>query len=178
VVVDDDSDHVEVMTRLLARAGAQVISVNHPGQAIATIAGILPDLAIIDIMMPGLDGLTLLRKVRTLSPEKGGQVPALILTADTLCAHRRLEWERAGFQGCMSKPLVPDVFLKAVDRLTGTSVERRRTEPEDPRWPVHVDHDRRREHRSSASCRGFEVIAGLPAERRGGRLDRTSGTAD
>jgi hypothetical protein len=76
VVVDEDSDHVEAMTRLLARAGAQVIQVDHPGQAIATIAGVLPDLAIVEVMMPGIDALGLLRKVRTLSPEKGGQVPA------------------------------------------------------------------------------------------------------
>lgn len=163
VVVDDDLDHLELMSRLLARRGAQVIPVNHQGQAMATLAGVMADLAIIDVGMPGLDGLSLLRKVRTLSPEKGGQVPALIMTADTLCAERRREWESAGFQACMSKPFVPEVFLELVDRLAGTSVERRRTELERRRWPAPREPDRRHEHRSTAYCGGFEIVAGLLA---------------
>ena len=160
VVVDEDVDHVEAMTRLLERAGAQVIPVSHPGQAISTIAGVLPDLSVIDVTMPGLDALTLLRKVRTLSPEKGGRVPALILTRATFCANQRLEWQRAGFQACMNKPLVPEVFLRVVDRLAGTSVERRESPPERVALPARLDQDRRREHRLTTCCVGFEVIAG------------------
>jgi CheY-like chemotaxis protein len=160
VLVDEDVDHVDTMTRLLERGGAQVIPVNHPGQAISTIAGVSPDLSVIDAMMPGLDALTLLRKVRTLSPEKGGRVPALILTVGTFCANQRLEWQRAGFQACMSKPLVPELFLRVVDRLAGTSVERRESRPERLSPLARMDQDRRHEHRLTTCCVGFEVIAG------------------
>ena len=160
VVVDDDLDHLDLVTLLLTAAGAQVVPVSHPGQALATISGVRPDLVTVDVVMPGLDGLALWRKVRTLSPERGGQVPGLTITAGTLCSSGRLEWYRAGFQACLSKPFVPEVFLEVADRLAGTVVERRQADPRHHRLPPDVRGERRREQGATDPCVGPDVIKG------------------
>lgn len=152
VVVDDDRDTLDVVTIVLDAAGAQVVAVYAPGEALSTVIGVMPDVLLVDIAMPGEDGLSLLRKVRTLSPEKGGRIPAATLTACHATPERLEEWRRAGFQRHIAKPFLPADLLKTVDALAGRVVERRTNALVPATWPNDVRRERRCEWRDGMPC--------------------------
>jgi CheY-like chemotaxis protein len=68
--------------------------------------------------MPGEDGYTLIRKVRSLDPDRGGRIPAAALTAYTQAEDRK-QALLAGFQLYLSKPVEPAELTAAVARLAG-----------------------------------------------------------
>jgi CheY-like chemotaxis protein len=76
-----------------------------------------PDALISDIGMPGEDGYELIRKVRTLSAEQGGQVPAIALTAYAR-TQDRLKVLSAGYQMHVPKPVEPVELATVVASLT------------------------------------------------------------
>lgn len=63
-----------------------------------------PDVLVSDIEMPGEDGYVLIRKVRALSPERGGEIPAVALTG-LHSAEDRAQLMRVGFQYHVPKPV-------------------------------------------------------------------------
>jgi signal transduction histidine kinase/CheY-like chemotaxis protein len=118
LVVDDDPDTLEVVRQVLEAAGALVTSVGSAGAALAALSSRPPDVLLSDLGMPGEDGLTLIRKVRSLEPSHGGRVPAAALTAYTQ-AEDRTEALLAGFQVYLAKPVEPSELTAAVARLAG-----------------------------------------------------------
>lgn len=76
LVVDDDPTVAEVVVRYLEREGYAVESVGDGRAAIDRVAGALPDLVVLDLMLPGVDGLEVYRRLRLLAP-----VPVIMLTA-------------------------------------------------------------------------------------------------
>lgn len=82
LVADDDRDIRELVTFKLAQAGYDVKAVDDGSQAIAAIESWDPDLAILDVMMPGMSGIDVLRRVRA---DAG---PAGHLVDGTLARHR------------------------------------------------------------------------------------------
>jgi CheY-like chemotaxis protein len=73
-----------------------------------------------DIGMPEVDGYELLRRVRALGAERGGQTPAVALTAYAGESDRARAL-RSGFQAHLPKPVEPDVLINAVTSLAGTA---------------------------------------------------------
>jgi CheY-like chemotaxis protein len=129
-----------------------VVGVSTPGEALSTVIGVMPDVLLVDVAMPGEDGLALIRKVRTLSPEKGGRIPAATLTACTCAAERLEEWRRAGFQRHVPKPFAPADLLAIVAELAGRAVERRTHALVPLALPLDVRRERRRERRDDLVC--------------------------
>jgi two-component system CheB/CheR fusion protein len=76
-----------------------------------------PALVLCDLAMPGEDGYSLIRQLRALSPEEGGDIPAVAVTAFASEADRR-RTVAAGFQKHLAKPVEMDVLLRAVADLT------------------------------------------------------------
>ena len=152
VAVDDDLDTLDLVRAVLREHGAQLVAVSEPGRALSTVVGVMPDVLLIDIAMPGEDGLALLRKVRTLSPEKGGRIPAATLTACLASPERLEEWRRAGFQRHIAKPFLPDHLVAVVEALAGRVVERRSRTVASASWPRDVRRERRRECRDGLAC--------------------------
>lgn len=146
LVVDEDVEMVETAGRLLRAAGADVIAVPSAGAALATVIGVIPDVIVVDTTMPGLDAIGLLRAIRALSPEKGGQVPAIILVAE----EGREASRRASFQGHLTKPFDPVNLVVLVERLAGIAVERRQSALDRRHWPREVSRDRRAEVRDGS----------------------------
>ncbi|GAB97777.1 hypothetical protein KILIM_081_00190 [Kineosphaera limosa NBRC 100340] len=79
VVADDDADIRELVTFKLQQAGYEIDAVADGAQAWASISEAPPRLAVLDVMMPGLSGLDVLRKVR--EDERTKTVPVILLTA-------------------------------------------------------------------------------------------------
>src|SRR5262249_7500824 len=109
LVVDDERDGREVACTLLRQWGARATSAASACDALAAIAQCVPDVVLADIGMPEEDGYALLRRVRALSREQGGEVPVAALTAYAGAEHR----ERllgAGFLAHLTKPLQPEAL--------------------------------------------------------------------
>ena len=78
VVVEDDRSIAEVVTRYLEREGYAVDTFHHGGEALDALLADPPDLVVLDLMLPGVDGPELFRRLRALAP-----VPVVILAART-----------------------------------------------------------------------------------------------
>ena len=116
LIVDDDADTREALALLLARAGARVATAGSAAEALAAVAGRIPDLLLADIGMPGEDGYDLLRRLRALPPERGGRVPAVALTAYARSEDRERSGA-AGFQAHLAKPVDPDGLVALLAEL-------------------------------------------------------------
>ena len=80
LVVDDDANIIAFLKRALAYEGYQVETAADGQTALAAARDNPPDLVILDVMMPGLDGVEVLRRLRAGEPE-AGSLPILMLTA-------------------------------------------------------------------------------------------------
>jgi len=117
MVVEDQADARELIRLILEQQGAQVIEASSSKQALEIIKESIPDVLISDIGMPDEDGYSFLKKVRSLPQDKGGNVPALALTAYTKEEDRELAIA-AGFQMHLGKPLDITELLQAVFQLS------------------------------------------------------------
>ena len=118
LVVEDDPDSLEMVCTLLTQRGADVRPAASTAEALEVIERWRPDLLISDLGMPEEDGYTLIRRVRALPAEKGGQVPAVALSARTR-PEDRIEALSAGFQMHVAKPVAPAELLAVAVTLAG-----------------------------------------------------------
>lgn len=137
LVVDDDSRLRNLLQRYLSRQGYLVDVAQDAGAARERLAGIAYDLIVLDVSMPGEDGLALARSLRALD-----NVPILFLTARKETRHR-IEGLEAGADDYMGKPFDPHELSLRVASLL------RRVKPVPPSGWVHFgeyrfDLERRR----------------------------------
>ncbi len=118
VVVDDDRDIVRLVSLRLGRVGHDVGEYHDGLGGLEAIRRDIPDLAIIDWMMPGLDGIGLAQAVRADAATAG--VPLLLLTARSDPAEHDYAREQ-GFDVVVTKPFTRDQLLTAVEELLGGS---------------------------------------------------------
>jgi signal transduction histidine kinase/ActR/RegA family two-component response regulator len=117
LVVEDHPDMRDFAGVILREAGARVILASSAGEALAKLSRFQPQLLICDIGLPDVDGCSLLRQIRTLVPELGGNVPAIALTAYAGECNQQ-EILAAGFQLYIAKPVEPQVLVTAAIRLS------------------------------------------------------------
>ncbi|MEM7663557.1 MAG: response regulator transcription factor [Pseudomonadota bacterium] len=119
LVVDDDDRIRSLLKRYLATAGYRVTTAPDAKTAKSMMVGLDFDLAILDIMMPGEDGLSLLASLR-----ETNSVPVILLTARDLLEDR-LEGLRKGADDYLSKPFDPEeLTLRIAAILRRTSSEK------------------------------------------------------
>ncbi|WP_228013541.1 hybrid sensor histidine kinase/response regulator [Nostoc edaphicum] len=121
LVVDDDTDSRDFVAFVLEQDGAFVMTVSSAEEALQTLAEVKLDVLVSDISMPDMDGYMLIHEVRTRTPEQGGQIPAIALTAFA----RNDDQEKAlkaGFEMHLSKPLKPEKLIAAIVKLMETKV--------------------------------------------------------
>jgi CheY-like chemotaxis protein len=104
LVVDDEADTRELLRAVLTRCGAEVRTAGSAREALAELERFRPEVLISDIGMPGEDGYELIRRVRELPAGRGGDVPAVALTAYAR-AEDRLRVLRSGYQMHIPKPV-------------------------------------------------------------------------
>jgi CheY-like chemotaxis protein len=124
LLVEDDEDTRDVVRRLLETAGAAVLAAGSAAEGMQIFLVEHPDLLLVDIAMPGEDGLSFMRRVRALHPDEGAQTPAAALTARAVLEDR-LESLKAGFQAHMAKPVPPAELIEVMVTLAGRPVPER-----------------------------------------------------
>ncbi|MBW4610152.1 MAG: PAS domain S-box protein [Hassallia sp. WJT32-NPBG1] len=118
LVVDDEVDIRDFITTVLEQCAAEVQAVASVQEALETIAHWKPDVLISDIGMPEEDGYSLIRKVRSQPPDKGGNIPAAALTAYAR-AEDRMRAIQSGYQLHLPKPVEPAELATVVASLVG-----------------------------------------------------------
>lgn len=133
--VDDDPATLRSLDRLLTRHGYRVRSIADARRVMEAIPSIAPDLAILDVMMPGLDGLALAREIRR---EVRGPLPLVMLSART-SGDEIAAGYRGGADTYLAKPFRAERLLEVVDFYVGDldPVEREALAPSmKPGWPA------------------------------------------
>jgi PAS domain S-box-containing protein len=118
LLVDDDRDSRELIAFLLEQCGAQVTEAQSAREALICLRQAKFDLLISDIGMPDMDGYTLIRQIRKQSPDQGGEIPAIALTAYAGEGDRQLALV-AGFQQHISKPIELEVLMQVILTMLG-----------------------------------------------------------
>ncbi|KOY83851.1 response regulator transcription factor [Lysinibacillus macroides] len=105
LVVDDDAHILQLVTIYLTKEGYQVLCAKNAQQALVLVEGNLPDLAVVDVMMPGMDGFTL-TEILT----KEYDISVLLLTAKSELADKERGF-LAGSDDYVVKPFEPKELL-------------------------------------------------------------------
>src|SRR4030081_555681 len=124
VLVVDDENHIVELARLyLTREGYEVEGVGDGAQVMARFGQFKPDLVVLDIMLPGMDGLTICREIR-----KTSQVPIIMLTARDEVTDKVVGLE-VGADDYLTKPFHPQELVARAKTL----LRRARLEPDQPK---------------------------------------------
>ena len=123
LVVDDDADVREIVRRRLHEFDAtlRVEEASDGYDAGIQIGSLQPDLVIVDIMMPRVDGFSLCRSIRANPQTRGIKVLAITALSDEANIRRMYD---AGADLCLVKPLDFGEFTRAVQRLLGSAKRR------------------------------------------------------
>lgn len=113
IVADDDPVFLGLLTKTLEDAGHVVGAVGDGQAAVAAITLKRPDLAILDMGMPGGSGVDAVRRLRLSGYDY--RIPLIMLTARTSSKDADIAY-RAGADDYLSKPLDPDLLLACIDR--------------------------------------------------------------
>lgn len=116
LVVDDEADSQEFITFVLKQAGAIVTTTATASEALIALTQSQPDVIVSDIGMPDMDGYKLMQRIRSLSPEQGGNIPAIALTAYAGDFNQQ-QALAAGFQLHLSKPTELEQLVDAISAL-------------------------------------------------------------
>jgi len=116
LAVDDEVDNLELVQCILEQAGATVISVSSATDALQKLNESKPDVLIADIGMPQIDGYMLIRQVRQLSTQEGGEIPAIALTAYAGETNQQ-QALAAGFHRHLPKPVEPETLVETIEKL-------------------------------------------------------------
>ncbi len=118
LVIDDESDARDLIRRVLEDSGARVATAGSAEEGLALIETESPQVLVSDIGMPGTDGFELLRMVRALGQGRGGDLPAIALTAFAR-SEDRVRALRAGYRVHLSKPVDPSELIATVASVAG-----------------------------------------------------------
>jgi signal transduction histidine kinase/DNA-binding NarL/FixJ family response regulator len=122
LVVDDEADALQLIGHAIARRGAEVKTCESAREALELLEQWRPNVLLSDIGMPVEDGYSLIKKVRALPPEKGGDTPAAAFTAYAR-EEDRARALAAGYQMHIAKPSSSEQLVSTVAQLAGTQVE-------------------------------------------------------
>ena len=116
LLVDDEDDVREALRLILQQNGMVVMTASSVAEGFEMLQRRKPDVMLSDIAMPGEDGLSFIRRVRVLPPDRGGATPAAALSAYASAVDRKAALT-AGFQHHIAKPVDPGHLLAVIAGL-------------------------------------------------------------
>lgn len=122
LVVDDEPDTLELVKLVLESGGFEVMLANNGMEALAQIETIKPDIVLLDIMMPDMDGWDVFRKIR----ERNSDIPIAILTAKAQNIDKLLGLHVLKADDYITKPFGKNELIGKVKNLTRTNKNKER----------------------------------------------------
>jgi DNA-binding response OmpR family regulator len=121
LVVDDDPDILEAISMILESQGYKVVTARDGVEGLANLKAEKPDLLILDLLMPKMDGFAVCKELQDPRWAKYRDIPILILTSVREEASRRRYELETGLEldvdDYVEKPVSPDTLLERVGRL-------------------------------------------------------------
>jgi len=115
VLVEDEPDTNELIRSVLSAAGAVTHSFLQASLALPCIQSCHPHAVISDIMMPGMDGYALVKKIKEISRDQGVRIPTIAVSA-SVGDSKRQQALNAGFQDFVEKPIDLSVLLATIKK--------------------------------------------------------------
>ena len=122
LVIDDEPDVLMLCRVNLQLAGHEVVEASNGKAGLELARTVEPDVVVLDVMLPNVDGLTVLHELA--SSESTRHIPVIMLTAKTQLEDRRKAW-RAGCSEYLTKPFSPIELVELVGRAPTMSSQER-----------------------------------------------------
>jgi CheY-like chemotaxis protein len=116
VLVDDHKEVRSALGAFLSGLGASVRECSNADDALSQVLGLQPDLVLSDLAMPGKDGFELLREIRSLETDGGGEVPVIAITGLSRPSDKT-RVAAAGFDALLLKPFTPDALVRVISEV-------------------------------------------------------------
>jgi len=113
LVVEDNEKNMYLMRYILKSAGYGVIEAGSGEEGVELAIKEKPDLVIMDIQLPGIDGLEATRRIR--ESEAGGKIPIIAVTSYAMAGDRD-RILKGGCTGYIEKPIDPETFLSEIEK--------------------------------------------------------------
>ena len=117
LVVDDEPDIMTVATARLSRLGYEIIEAVDAEEALAVLQKDTPDLILLDLLLPKMQGDELCKKLK--SDDKFKSIPIIIFTASAISPDLADRVKKMGADDCVIKPFEPDELLGKVKKFIG-----------------------------------------------------------
>jgi len=114
LVVEDNDMNMQLVEYLLEEGGFDILKATSGEEALEVTSKTVPDLILMDIHLPGMDGLSVVREMK--GNERTSEVPILALTAHAMRGDRDRFLE-AGCDGYISKPIDVKTFVPSIERF-------------------------------------------------------------
>ena len=114
MIVDDDLESLKLVGLMLQRRGYEIVAAHSGDQALSKAKIEPPDLVILDIMMPGLDGYQVCQQLR--ADPTTARMPVIMFTAKTLVGDKVAGFQ-AGADDYLTKPIHPNELVSHVEAL-------------------------------------------------------------
>jgi signal transduction histidine kinase len=128
LLVEDNAINRRLAQHVLEKAGHAVVVTDGGASALAALERARFDLVLMDVQMPGMDGIETTLRIREKEKAAGGRVPIVALTAHAMPGDRA-RCVAAGMDGHLVKPIQPAALLEAIKRLYADSGVERRMQP-------------------------------------------------
>jgi len=118
VYVEDEQEMIELVRLILIRKGFEVIGANGGREGLATIRQQLPDLVLLDLMMPDMDGWDVYQQMK--AEERTRNIPVIVITAKAQNIDKVLGLHIAKVDDYIAKPFSPYELIESVERVLST----------------------------------------------------------
>lgn len=119
VYIEDDPEMIDLVVMILSRRGFAVKGAHGGRNGLDMVMKDLPDLVLLDLMMPGMDGWEVYQQLK--ANESTRQIPIIIITAKAQAIDRVLGLHIAKVDDYIAKPFRPQELIDSIERvLSGT----------------------------------------------------------
>ena len=119
VYIEDDLEMIDLVNLILNRRGYQVLGAHGGKNGLDLVNTELPDLVLLDLMMPGMDGWEVYQQLK--ANEKTRSIPIIIITAKAQDIDRVLGLHIAKVEDYICKPFRPQELLDSIERVMNSS---------------------------------------------------------
>ena len=121
VYIEDDLEMIDLVSLILSRKGYQVKGAHGGRNGLDMVFQEIPDLVLLDLMMPGMDGWEVYQQLK--ANEKTKHIPVIIITAKAQDIDRVLGLHIAKVDDYICKPFLPQDLMDSVERIINRAVQ-------------------------------------------------------
>lgn len=115
IYIEDEPEMIDLVTLILNRKGFTVKGANGGREGLDLIKKELPDLVLLDLMMPDVDGWDVYQQMK--AEEKTRKIPVIVITAKAQSIDKVLGLHIAKVEAYISKPFTPQELIDSVDKI-------------------------------------------------------------